>query len=78
MTQIQKIFAKKVVIIQKIKLMFIKENNKKMMPMNNNIKNRYKKFKKKASIELSLQYLEQLIIIPKLIIKKIKITLKKM
>ena len=52
MTQIQKIFAKKVVIIQKIKLMFIKENNKKMMPMNNNIKNRYKKFKKKASIEL--------------------------
>jgi len=58
MTQIQKIFAKKVVIIQKIKLMFIKENNKKMMPMNNNIKNRYKKFKKKASIELSLQYLE--------------------
>ena len=58
MTQIQKIFAKKVVIIQKIKLMFIKENNKKMMPMNNNIKNRYKKFKKKASIELSLKYLE--------------------
>ena len=58
MTQIQKIFAKKVVIIQKIKLMFIKENNKKMMPMNNNIKNRYKKFKKKVSIELSLQYLE--------------------
>lgn len=58
MTQIQKIFAKKVVIIQKIKLMFIKENNKKMMHMNNNIKNRYKKFKKKASIELSLQYLE--------------------
>ena len=58
MTQIQKIFAKKVVIIQKIKLMFIKENNKKMMPMNNNIKNRYKKFKKKASIELSLQYIE--------------------
>ena len=58
--------------------MLIKENNKKMMLMNNNIKNQYKKFKKKVSIELSLQYLEQLIIIPKLIIKKIKITMKKM
>tara|TARA_B110000503_G_C7093412_1_gene390428 strand:+ start:760 stop:876 length:117 start_codon:yes stop_codon:yes gene_type:complete len=38
--------------------MLIKENNKKMMLMNNNIKNQYKKFKKKVSIELSLQYLE--------------------